>query len=103
MMPFSSVAIIEKLALLKIAFCRAPVFSRVSWRRTSVMPSGVRVLALITAADVVFLAVLYVAEQAIEFAFDHFVALANVGIQQRTVQHRDVAAAITDHAQILQF
>src|ERR1700693_5276147 len=58
MMPFSSVAIIEKLALLKIAFCRAPVFSRVSWRRTSVMPSGVRVLALITAADVVFLAII---------------------------------------------
>src|SRR3979490_248881 len=58
MMPFSSVAIIEKLALLKIAFCRAPVFSRVSWRRASVVPSGVRVLALITAAGVVFLAII---------------------------------------------
>src|ERR1700690_90962 len=39
--PFASVAMLEKLALLKIAFCRAPVLSRVSWRRTSVMPSAV--------------------------------------------------------------
>src|ERR1039458_6494465 len=39
MTPFSSVAILEKLALLKIAFCRAPVFSRASSRRTSVMTS----------------------------------------------------------------
>src|SRR5450631_2909446 len=49
MMPFSSVAIIEKLALLKIAFCRAPVFSRASWRRTSVIPLGGRLPALIIA------------------------------------------------------
>src|ERR1700688_1908999 len=49
MMPFSSVAIIEKLALLKIAFCRAPVFNRASWRRTSVMPLGGRSPALIIA------------------------------------------------------
>src|SRR5208282_3633218 len=34
--PFSSVAMLEKLALLKIAFCKAPVFSRASLRRTSV-------------------------------------------------------------------
>jgi hypothetical protein len=32
---------LEKLALLKIALCRAPVLSRVSWRRTSVMLSAV--------------------------------------------------------------
>src|SRR5208337_1556528 len=38
--PFASVAILEKLALLKIALCKAPVFSKVSWRRTSVMPSA---------------------------------------------------------------
>ena len=38
MMPFSSVAMIEKLALVRIAFCKAPVFSNASWRRTSVMP-----------------------------------------------------------------
>src|ERR1700726_1740438 len=55
MMPFSSVAIIEKLALLKIAFCRAPVFSRASCRRTSVMPLGGRLSALITPEDIVFL------------------------------------------------
>src|SRR5580704_1324547 len=55
MMPFSSVAIIEKLALLKIAFCRAPVFSRASCRRTSVMPLGGPLPALITPEDIVFL------------------------------------------------
>src|SRR3972149_1459464 len=38
MMPFSSVAIIEKLALVRIAFCKAPVLSNASWRRISVMP-----------------------------------------------------------------
>src|ERR1017187_2460839 len=41
MTPFSSVAILEKLALLKIAFCKAPVLSRASSRRTSVMTSTV--------------------------------------------------------------
>jgi hypothetical protein len=30
MTPFSSVAILEKLALLKMAFCNAPVFSNAS-------------------------------------------------------------------------
>src|ERR1035437_1263937 len=39
MTPFSSVAILEKLALLKIALCKAPVFSNASSRRTSVMTS----------------------------------------------------------------
>ena len=32
MTPFASVAILEKLALLKIALCRAPVFSNASSR-----------------------------------------------------------------------
>src|SRR3989337_655037 len=41
MTPFASVAILEKLALLKIAFCKAPVLSNASWRRTSVMPGSV--------------------------------------------------------------
>src|SRR4051794_836922 len=40
MMPFSSVAMIEKLALVRIAFCKAPVLSSVSWRRNSLIPSG---------------------------------------------------------------
>src|SRR4030043_270083 len=38
MMPFSSVAMIEKLALVRIAFCNAPVLSNAFWRRTSVLP-----------------------------------------------------------------
>ena len=45
--PFASVAMLEKLALLKIALCRAPVFSRASWRRTSVTPLGGRLPALV--------------------------------------------------------
>src|SRR3989442_8849017 len=40
MTPFSSVAMLEKLALLKIAFCKAPVLSRAASRRTSVMASA---------------------------------------------------------------
>src|SRR5580704_3068020 len=36
MTPFSSVAMLEKLALLKIAFCKAPAFIRASLRRASV-------------------------------------------------------------------
>src|SRR5204862_501745 len=36
MTPFASVAMLEKLALLKIALCNAPAFSRASSRRTSV-------------------------------------------------------------------
>src|SRR4030042_6049418 len=38
MMPFSSVAMIEKLARVRIAFCNAPVLSNAFWRRTSVLP-----------------------------------------------------------------
>src|ERR1035437_987052 len=40
MTPFASVAMLEKLALLKIALCRAPAFSRTSLRRTSVTISS---------------------------------------------------------------
>src|ERR1700675_517750 len=58
MTPFASVAIIEKLALLKIAFCKAPVFSRASWCGTSVTPFGVRLLRLIAAEDIVLLAMI---------------------------------------------
>src|SRR6476619_1642390 len=43
MTPFSSVAMLEKLALLKIAFCSAPVFSRAASRPTSVTPSAAAV------------------------------------------------------------
>jgi hypothetical protein len=32
MTPFSSVAMLEKLALLRIAFCKAPAFNRTSLR-----------------------------------------------------------------------
>jgi len=39
MTPFSSVAMLEKLALFKIAFCSAPVLSRAASRRTSEMLS----------------------------------------------------------------
>src|SRR2546430_15359638 len=39
MTPFASVAILEKLALLKIALCKAPALSNAFSRRTSVMPS----------------------------------------------------------------
>jgi hypothetical protein len=35
MTPFASVAMLEKLALLKIALCRAPVFRRAFVCRTS--------------------------------------------------------------------
>src|SRR5660398_201516 len=41
MTPFASVAMLEKLALLKIALCRAPVLSKAASRRTSEMiPPG---------------------------------------------------------------
>jgi hypothetical protein len=46
MTPWASMAMLEKLALLKMASCRAPVFSKVSWRRTSVTPSAVPGLPL---------------------------------------------------------
>src|ERR1019366_5737835 len=41
MTPFSAVAMLKKLALLKIAFCSAPVLSRAASRRTSVTTSTV--------------------------------------------------------------
>src|SRR3990167_8863946 len=43
MMPFSSVAIIEKLALVRIAFCKAPVLSNACWRSASVRPPALPV------------------------------------------------------------
>src|ERR1035438_5468126 len=51
MTPFSSVAILEKLALLKIASCKAPVFSRASSRRTSVITSAVRAVSSAKSAN----------------------------------------------------
>src|SRR5688572_25159376 len=45
MTPFSSVAMLEKLALLRIAFCSAPVLSSAASRRTSEMPDGVVCIA----------------------------------------------------------
>src|SRR3972149_1687338 len=50
MMPFSSVAIIEKLALLRIALCKAPVLSRASLRCTS-MPAAFAPAALAQAVE----------------------------------------------------
>jgi hypothetical protein len=41
MTPFASVAMLEKFALLKIALCKAPVFSRVSVCWTSLITSAV--------------------------------------------------------------
>src|SRR6185436_17329952 len=41
MTSFASVAMLEKLALLRMASCKAPVVSKASWRRTSMMPSAV--------------------------------------------------------------
>jgi len=55
MTPFASVAILEKLALLKIALCKAPVLSKASWRRTSVMPAAVPAAGLRTAGFEIFL------------------------------------------------
>jgi hypothetical protein len=40
MTPFASVAMLEKLALLKMALCRAPVFRRASACRASVLGAG---------------------------------------------------------------
>ena len=39
-MPFSSVAMIEKLALVRIAFCSAPALSSAAWRRDSATQSA---------------------------------------------------------------
>src|SRR5450830_249275 len=55
MTPFASVAMLEKLALLKIAFCKAPVLSNASWRRTLVMPSAVPAAGLRMARSRIFL------------------------------------------------
>src|ERR1700676_2043905 len=46
MTPFASVAILEKLALLKIALCKAPVLSRASVCRTSTLASAASAVSL---------------------------------------------------------
>src|SRR5450759_5448685 len=46
MTPFASVAILEKLALLKIAFCKAPVFNKASVCRTPMFTSAAFALRL---------------------------------------------------------
>jgi hypothetical protein len=38
MTPLASVAILEKFALLKIAFCKSPVVNNASWREASFIP-----------------------------------------------------------------
>src|SRR5437016_4118213 len=52
MTPFASVAMLEKLALLKIAFCRAPAFSSTSSaclrELTSPVPSETPIRVLVT-------------------------------------------------------
>lgn len=42
MTSLASVAMLEKLALLKIAFCNAPVLSKDSWRSSSLKPPHCR-------------------------------------------------------------
>src|SRR2546423_330867 len=48
MTPLASVAILEKLALLKIALCSAPAVSRASVGRTSMTASGTETVRLRT-------------------------------------------------------
>src|SRR6185503_8805752 len=54
MMPFSSVAMIEKLALVRIAYCRAPAFSRAFSRRllAAPLPASPAGVALFPALDI---------------------------------------------------
>jgi hypothetical protein len=52
----ASALILEKLALLKIAFCNMQVLSNASWRRASVMPSAVPAARLRMAGSRIFLA-----------------------------------------------
>ena len=60
------------------------------------VPEVARIVALPARAPVI--KPVELTDATAEFALDHVIALANMRIQQRTVQHRDVAAAITDHA-----
>ena len=55
MTPFASVAMLEKLALLKIARCKAPALSKASCRWTSVMYSTVPAAGLRMAGSRMFL------------------------------------------------
>ena len=52
MMPFSSVAMIAKLALVRIAFCSAPALSNIFWRRASAVSSAFVAAALVEAFPV---------------------------------------------------
>src|SRR5450759_519754 len=56
MTPFASVAMLEKLALLKIALCRAPAFSSVSsacWHAVLLVPSETPILVLVSSFPLV--------------------------------------------------
>src|SRR5688572_8111249 len=52
MTPLSSVAMLEKLALLRIAFCSAPVLRSASCRRTSAPASAVMVSRVVVTAAI---------------------------------------------------
>src|SRR5688572_13711074 len=56
MTPLSSVAMLEKLALLRMAFCSAPVLRSASCRRTSAPASAVVVSSVLVAAAMCLLA-----------------------------------------------
>src|SRR5215203_1799516 len=56
MTPLSSVAMLEKLALLRMAFCSAPVLRSASCRRTSAPASAVMVSSVLVAAAMRLLA-----------------------------------------------
>src|SRR5476651_1215722 len=56
MTPLASVAMLEKLALLKIALCRAPALSSVSsacWRAVLLVPSETPILVLVSSFPLV--------------------------------------------------
>src|SRR5450759_5890058 len=56
MTPFASVAMLEKLALLKIALCRAPALSSVSsacWHAVLLVPSETPILVLVSSFPLV--------------------------------------------------
>src|SRR3954471_4653253 len=57
--PFASVAMLEKLALLKIALCRAPAVSRASCRRPSVITSTIPAASSIAPEPRLFLDMAY--------------------------------------------
>src|SRR5205807_3378290 len=73
MTPRSSVAVLEKLALLKIAACKAPALNRTSWRRTSVMTSAVPASPLGIVSSSIFSSIAFSsAAQVLLETGDHF-------------------------------